>query len=135
MAMAKPAPISLNSSIARSRRAAVLREMLVRIDQQVAIGPVLVPPDAAAKLMQIGQAVAVGLVDEDRVGVGNIEPAFDDRRRQQHVELDVHEIEHHLFQLVLGHLAVADANARLGHDVAGARSANSSMSLTRLWTK
>ncbi len=29
----------------------------------------------------------------------------------------VDEIEHHLFQLALGHLAVADADARLGHDL------------------
>ena len=85
--MAKPAPSSLNSSIARSRRAAFGREVLVRVDQQVAVGPVLVAPDAAAELVQVGQAVAVGLVDEDRVGVGDVQPALDDRRRQQHVEL------------------------------------------------
>ena len=47
----------------------------------------LVAADAAAQLVQVGQAVAVGLVDEDRVGIGNVEAAFDDRRRQQQVEL------------------------------------------------
>ena len=77
----------------------------------------LVAPDAAAQLMQIGQAVVVGLVDEDRVGVGNVEPAFDDRRGQQNIELVVDEIEHHLFELALGHLPVADADAGLGHDL------------------
>ena len=77
----------------------------------------LVPPDAAAKLVQVGQAVAVGLVDEDRVGVGNVEAAFDDRRRQQDVGLAADELEHHLFQLVLGHLAVADVDPGLGHDL------------------
>ncbi len=59
----------------------------------------LVAAHAAAELVQVGQAVAVGLVDEDRVGVGNVQPALDDRRGQQHVELVVDEIEHHLFQL------------------------------------
>ena len=61
--------------------------MLVRLEQQVAVRPVLVAPDAAAELVQVGQAVVVGLVDEDRVGVGNVEAALDDRRRHEDVEL------------------------------------------------
>ena len=76
----------------------------------------LVPPDAAAKLMQIGQAIAIGFVDEDRVGVGNIESAFDDRRRQQQIELVIDEIDHHLLEFVVRHLAVADSDAGFGHD-------------------
>ena len=99
MAMAKPAPMSLNSSIARSRLAEVLERYLFGSTSKIAIGAMLVTADAAAKLVQIGQAVAIGFVDENRVGVGNIEPAFDDRRGQQNVELVIHEIEHHLFQL------------------------------------
>ena len=77
----------------------------------------LVPPHAAAQLVQVGQAVAVGVVDEDRVGVGNVEAAFDDRRRQQDIGLAAHEPQHHVFQLVLGHLAVADVDLCLGHDL------------------
>ena len=103
--------------MACSRLAAVGVSDLFGIDQQVAIGPMLVAAHAAAQLVQVGQAVAVGLVDEDRVGVGNVEPALDDRRGQQQVELVVDEVEHHLFQLPFGHLAVADADAGLGHDL------------------
>ena len=77
----------------------------------------LVAAHAAAKLVQIGQPVAVGLVDEDRVGVGDVQPALDDRRGQQQVEAAVDEVEHHLFQVVLGHLAVGDGQAGLGHDL------------------
>ena len=71
----------------------------------------LVAAHAAAQLVQVGQAVAVGLVDEDRVGVGNVQAALDDRRGQQQVEAVVDEIQHHPFQLVLGHLAVGDGRA------------------------
>ena len=53
--------------------------------EQVGVGPVLVPPDAAAKLVQLGQAEAVGVVDEDRVGVGDVQARLDDRRADQHV--------------------------------------------------
>src|SRR5262245_47334885 len=51
----------------------------VIVQEQVGVGPVLVPSDAAAQLVQICQAVVVGLVDENGVGVGNIQSAFDDR--------------------------------------------------------
>ena len=49
------------------------RDRPVRFEQQVGIGPVLVPADPAAKLVQVGQAVLVGLVDEDRVDVGDVQ--------------------------------------------------------------
>src|SRR3712207_8988807 len=49
----------------------------VRFQQQVRIRPVLVPADPAAELVQVGQAVLVGLVDEDRVDVGDIQAALD----------------------------------------------------------
>ena len=85
MAILKPAPNSLNSSIALSRRAAVDVSALSLFQQQVAVRPVFVAADAAAELVHVGQAVLVGLMDEDRVGVGDVEPAFDDRRADQHV--------------------------------------------------
>ena len=71
--------------------------------------------DAAAQLVQLGQAETVGAVDDDGVGVGDVDARFDDRRAQQHVEALLVEIEHHLFQLALRHLPVGDADARLGH--------------------
>ena len=90
----------------------VRRQVLVRLDQQIAIRPVLVPPDPSAQLMQIGQTVAIGLVDKDRVGVGNVEAALDDRRRKQEVELVFDESDHHLFQFVIRHLGVPDPEPR-----------------------
>ena len=86
MAMANPAPRSLNSSMAFSRLAALGVRGLFGIEQQVAVRAVLVAADASAELVQVGQAVPVGLVDENRVGVGNVEAALDDRGGHQHVE-------------------------------------------------
>ena len=34
----------------------------------------------------------------------------------QHVVLSRHEVDHHLLELVLAHLAVADHDSRLGHE-------------------
>jgi hypothetical protein len=41
----------------------------------------LVAADPAAQLVQVGQAVAVRFVDENRVRIGDVQPALDNRRR------------------------------------------------------
>src|SRR5262249_42067049 len=73
--------------------------------------------DAAAELMHIGQAILVRLVNKDRIGVRNIEAAFDNRCRYEHVAIAPNETEHDLLKFIAGHLAMADADARLGHDL------------------
>ena len=75
------------------------------------------PADAAAELVEIGQTVAVGLVDEHRVGPRNVETTFDDRRRQQDVDAAGHEAEHHVFELRLREPAMHDADRGLGGDL------------------
>ena len=91
--------------------------------------------DAAAQLVQVGQAVVVGLVDEDGVGVGDVQAALDDRRRHQDVGFAADERDHRLFQLVLAHLPVADDDPRLRARSVCSLSAMSWMLCTRLWTK
>jgi hypothetical protein len=68
---------------ARRRR----RAFAVPRQQQVGVGLVLAAAHAPAQLVQVRHAEPVGLVDQDRVGVGDVHAAFDDRRAQQHVEL------------------------------------------------
>ncbi len=48
----------------------------------------------------------VGILNNQRVDVGHVQPGLDDRRAQQDIELPFQEADHHLFQLVFGHLAV-----------------------------
>ncbi len=76
----------------------------------------LVPADPAAKLVQVGQAVLVGLVDEDGIDVGDIEPRLDDRRRDQDVEIAPDEPEHRLLERLAPHLAVPDGDPGRGDD-------------------
>ena len=80
--------------------------------QEIGVGLVLGAADAAAQLVEIGQAEAIGAVDDDRVGVRNIEAALDDRGANEHVDLAGDEALHDVFQLVRVHLAVADVDAR-----------------------
>ncbi len=93
------------------------RHRPVRRQQQITIRPILIPPHSSAKLMQLAEPKPIRLVDENRVGVGNIQSAFDDRRADQNVRLMPDEFQHHVFQLALGHLAVADDDPRIGHQL------------------
>ena len=56
--------------------------------------------------------------------------------QHEDVVAPVDEVDHHLLQLALGHLAVADRDARpLGRELARRASPARAMSSTRLWTK
>ena len=59
----------------------------IRRQKQIAIRPMLPPPDPAAKLVQLAQAKSIGVVDDDRVGVGDIQAGFDDRRADENIRL------------------------------------------------
>ena len=71
---------------------------------------------AAAALVEVVEAVAVGLVDEDRAGPGDVEAALDDRRGEEDVGRAGDEREHHLLQFRLREPAVGDADRGPGHD-------------------
>ena len=54
-------------------------------------------------------------MDEDRVDVGHVDPALDDRRAEEHVRFVAQEGVDPVFELVLLHLAVGHHDPRLGH--------------------
>ena len=64
--------------------------------------------------MQLREAETIRPVDDHRIGIGNIDAVFDDGGADENVAAPLVEIGHHAFQTALGHLPVADANARLG---------------------
>ena len=82
---------------------------------QVGVGAVVRAADAPAQLMELRQAEPVGAIDQDGVGGGHVDAAFDDGRAHQHVEAPMIEIDHQLLELALAHLPVAEAHLRLGH--------------------
>ena len=88
--------------------------------QQDGVGLLAGAADAAAELIEIGEAEAVGAVDEDGVGVRDVDAGLDDGGGEQDVGLAVDEGVHDDFEVVLLHLAVADDDAGLGHEFADA---------------
>src|SRR5205814_3436324 len=59
------------------------RERLLRRDQKVGIGAAVRATDPSAELIELRQSIPIGAIDDDGVGVGNVEAVLDDRRRQQ----------------------------------------------------
>ena len=65
--------------------------------------------------MQIAQTKRMGLVDQNGVGIGNVDAALDDGGRHQHIVGPVDEIGHDALQLFSIHLTMANAHACIGH--------------------
>ena len=83
--------------------------------QQVARRAAVPAAHAPAQLVQLRQAELVRPVDDDRVGVGHVEPRLHDQGRDQHVHLTAHVPPHDLvqgaLQQELGHLIAVDSVA------------------------
>ena len=71
---------------------------------------------AASELIEVGEAEAIGAVDENGVGVGDVDAAFDDGSGEQDVGFSFDELVHHDFKFVFFHLAMADDDAGLGNE-------------------
>ncbi len=91
------------------------RDLLLRRQRQQRIGAQLRAADAAAQLVELGQAEHVGAVHDQRVGVRDVEPGLHDRGRQQDVVLAVVERRHDVLDHGRRHLAVGDRDPHLRH--------------------
>ena len=106
-------------------------QLLVRRHREQRIGARLGPADTAADLIELRQPEMVGAMHDQRIGIGNIEPRFDDRRRHQHVELVVVEGIHDVVELARRHLPIGDHEATLRAPAPCRNSAISGWSLMR----
>ena len=88
-----------------------------RRNQQIGISALAGTTHAASQLVKLGEAQAVGAIDQDRVGAGNVQAIFDDGCSHQHIGFVADEFEHHAFQFFLAHLTVTHDHARLGNQV------------------
>ena len=69
--------------------------------------------DAPTQLVQLRQAEAVGTVDQDGVGCGDVYAGLDDGRTEQHVVALLQEFAHDALELAFAQLPVGDCNACL----------------------
>ena len=114
-----PSPRSVRStsaSLKPSRSAATAsqpapRQLGVRVGEEQAVRLVLPAPDPPAQLVQLRDAVAVGLLDHDHRGVRDVDADLDHAGRHEHVDLARREAPHHVALLARGHLAVHHLDA------------------------
>ncbi len=95
-----------------------LRQRLLRRVQEVGVAPVPAAADTATQLVQLREPEVVAALHDQRVGVRDVDTGLDDRRRDQHVEPLLPEVDDDLLQLALAHLPVRRRDPRLGHDLA-----------------
>jgi len=64
-------------------------------------------------LIQLRETKRICAVHDQGIGVWDIEPGFNDRSAQEHINLPGGELLHYLSELLFGQPAVPDANPRL----------------------
>ena len=79
---------------------------------QIRIGLMVAAAHASAQLVQLREAKHIRPVNEDGVGVSNINPRFNDRGTQKHVVALLIKVAHDVLEFSFAHLAVRDRNAR-----------------------
>ena len=95
----------------------LLSHRMLRVVEEVGVSALTGAAHTSTKLVQLRQAIALRVVDDERIRVGNIQARLNNRCAQQHVNLAVPKIANHRIQLFLTHLAVANANARFGDEL------------------
>lgn len=93
----------------------LLGHRLGRVIQEVGVRTLAATTNAATQLMKLAQTETVGMVHDQRVRIGDIKTGFDDRGAYEHIDVAMPEVADNLVELLLPHLAVGDADARLGH--------------------
>ncbi len=63
--------------------------------------------------MEITHPKLMCVVDDDGIGVGDVNATFYNRRADQNIKAAFDKIVHHLFQLVALHLSMSHANASI----------------------
>ena len=91
-----------------------LGEDLAAAEGQVGEGVARGPPHAAADLVELGEAQAVGVLDDQGVDVRDVDAGLDDRGADEDLDLAVGHALHDVAELVLVHSPVGDGDLRAG---------------------
>ena len=90
--------------------------MALRRRDQIAEGLSVAPPDPTPHLVQIGQAEVLGLVDQNGIGIGDVQSVLHNGRADQHIEASFHEAQEQLFQFLSLHLTVPYGHPCIWYD-------------------
>src|SRR5690606_32786071 len=87
---------------------------LVGGGDEITEGLFIAPSHPAPHLVQVAQAKVVGVVDENGIGIGDIQATFHYGGGDQYVKLPIDEGKHELFQFLAFQLSMADPDLGIG---------------------
>ena len=116
-----PRPARCAARSVASRSCAVSVSGLLRRVQEIRVGAFAAAADPAAQLVQLGQPVGVGAVDDEGVRVRDVQAGLDDRGRRPARRTRCSQKPTMTFSsCVLVHLPVRDGDPRLRHELGAA---------------
>ena len=71
--------------------------------------------DSSAKLIKLGKSVSVGIMDDHGIYIGNIQPCFNDRSRNQYINITIYKRIHDILKFSLAHLSMCKIHPRIRH--------------------
>ena len=83
--------------------------------QQVAERLAVAAAHTATHLVQVGESEMLGTIDDDGIGIGDVDAVLDDGGGEQHVVVVVDEVEDDVLQLFGFHLSVSHGDAGVRH--------------------
>ena len=89
----------------------------VIVIEQVGITSLPTSTNPTPELVQLGEAITLSAINDQGVGVRDIEPGFDDGRGDQHIEASLPEIDHDPLEVGLPHLPVGDRHPSLRNEL------------------
>jgi hypothetical protein len=98
-------------------RAALVAHGVGRRHDEVAVGPLRAAAHTPSQLIELSEAKEIRAVDDHCVGPRYVQAALDDGRANEDVVAPVDEVDHRLFERLLGHLPVRDGDPGGGHEL------------------
>ena len=89
--------------------------------KEVGIRAFTTATNSPTNLVQLAKAKVLCTINDQRIGIRNIDAGFDNGGGDQHVITTFPKVNHHLFELRLIHLAVGNCDARLWHQLGQTR--------------
>ena len=84
-------------------------------NQKIGVGTAITAPHASSHLIELRDAKGISPIDEDGIGIGDVDAIFDDGGADQDLKLVLHKGFHHFFQMVLRHLSVPHHESNIRH--------------------
>ena len=82
---------------------------------QVGIGDAVASSDSALDLIHLGESEVLGVVDDDRIGIRDIDAVFNDRRTYEDIDFVARKLHHDIFDCFPVHTTMGDADPGIGN--------------------